>query len=87
MLSFEGEQFLGTQQIMAKLQGLGKVSHSMKSFDAQPSLNNGIVCMVSGDLLIGEDTNPLKFAQVFYLVQGGAAGYYCHNDVFRLNYG
>ena len=87
MLSFEGEQFLGTQQILGKLNGLGKVQHEIKSFDAQPGLNNGIVCMVSGDLKIGDDTNALKFAQVFFLAQGGQAGYYCHNDIFRLNYG
>jgi hypothetical protein len=29
----------------------------------------------------------MKFAQTFHLCVGGQSGYYCHNDLFRLNYG
>lgn len=88
MLTYEGEQFLGVQQIMGKLSGMPTIQHRIVTFDAQPSHNNGILAMVSGDLVIdGNTEQPMKFAQTFHLCQGGAAGYYCHNDLFRLNYG
>jgi len=86
MLSFEGEQFLGVEQIMGKLGGMPSIKHKITTFDAQPTLNNGIIAFVSGDLVI-DDGQPVKFAQTFHLAVGGSAGYYCHNDLFRLNYG
>lgn len=87
MLSFEGEQFKGVAQILGKLGALDKIRHDIKSFDAQPSVNNGVVCFISGDLFIGDSENAVKFAQVFHLLPGGSAGFFCFNDMFRLNYG
>jgi hypothetical protein len=87
MLSFEGEQFKGVANILGKFSSFGEIRHDIKSFDAQPSLNNGILCFVSGDLFIDKGENPVKFAQVFHLVPGGSAGFFCFNDMFRLNYG
>jgi deferrochelatase/peroxidase EfeB len=87
MLTFEGEQFQGVQAILDKFASFGQIRHQIKSFDAQPSVNNGILCFVSGDLFIDNSENPVKFAQVFQLVPGGSAGFYCFNDMFRLNYG
>ena len=87
MLTFEGEQFSGVANILGKVSSFGQIRHVIKSFDAQPSVNNGILCFVSGDLFIGEDQNAVKFAQVFHLLPGGSAGYFCFNDMFRLNYG
>jgi hypothetical protein len=64
------------------------IQHKLVTFDAQPSFNNGILAFVSGDLIIdGNVTQPMKFAQTFQLIPGGNSGYYCHNDLFRLNYG
>ena len=48
MLTFEGEQHLGQEAIYAKLSGLGKVEHIPGTLDCQPSVNDGIVCFVSG---------------------------------------
>jgi hypothetical protein len=88
MLSYEGEQFLGTEAIMGKLSAMPSIQHKLVTFDAQPSFNNGILAFVSGDLIIdGNTSQPMKFAQTFHLIPGGTAGYYCHNDLFRLNYG
>jgi hypothetical protein len=87
MLTFEGEQFRGSQTIIDKFSTFGNIKHVIKSFDAQPSVNNGILCFVSGDLFIDGSDNPVKFAQVFQLFPGGSAGYFCYNDMFRLNYG
>ena len=65
MLTFEGEAFKGVSNILGKVGSFGQIKHDIKSFDAQPSPNNGIVCFVSGDLFIEGDSNPVKFAQVF----------------------
>lgn len=87
MLTFEGEQFQGVAAILEKFNSFGNIKHTIKSFDAQPSVNNGILCFASGDLFIDGSENAVKFAQVFHLIPGGNAGYYCFNDMFRLNYG
>ena len=45
--------------------------------DVQPSLNGGMLIFVNGDLTLGdEQTNPLKFAQVFQILPGGPAEWY-----------
>lgn len=62
MLSFEGEQFQGVQAILDKFGSFGQIRHDIKSFDAQPSVNSGIICFVSGDLYIDNSENPVKFA-------------------------
>ena len=84
MLSFEGEQFLGQEAIYGKLSGFGQVAHKVNTCDCQPTANEGIVCMVSGELSI-EGGPAMMFTEVFVLFKGGASGYYVHNDVFRLS--
>ena len=42
----------------------------MQTLDCQPSVNNGIIVFVSGNLSI-EGGNPLMFTEVFHLQQGG----------------
>ena len=87
MLTFEGTQVQGAEQVIAKLQSVGAVKHNVKTMDIQPSANpNSIVIFVTGAIQIGGD-NPLHFCEFFHLVSTGGANYYVHNDVFRLNYG
>ena len=71
MLTFEGEQFLGQEAIYGKLSSFGKVEHKINTIDCQPSTNNGIIALVSGELSI-EGGNPLMFNEVFLLCVGGA---------------
>jgi hypothetical protein len=91
-LTFEGQTFEGPQAILGKLMSLGgasgaaKVVHQAKTLDVQPgATNNAMLVFVSGDLSI-DGAPPLKFAQVFQLVQTGPQAFYVHNDLFRLNY-
>ena len=84
MLTFEGQQFLGVQQIMEKLSSFDSLKHDVISFDFQPTINNGIIAFVNGNLSI-DGGPPMKYSQIFHLAVGGSAGYYCHNDMFRLN--
>ena len=84
MLTFEGEQFLGQEAIYGKLSSFGQVNHKINTMDFQPTVNNGIIAMISGELSI-EGGNPLMYTEVFHLCVGGQQGYYVHNDVFRLS--
>nr|PIM04166.1 putative nuclear transport factor 2 [Toxoplasma gondii COUG] len=84
MMTYENEQFQGVGAILAKLQKLpAVVKHNVVTCDCQPTPNNGIVVLVSGDLAI-EDNPPLKFCQTFNLVPNGGGGYAVFNDIFRL---
>mmetsp|Transcript_11460 Transcript_11460/g.14415 ORF Transcript_11460/g.14415 Transcript_11460/m.14415 type:complete len:91 (-) Transcript_11460:116-388(-) len=90
MLSYEGEQFLGRQQIMDKQSQLPNLTYDAASAvaDYQPSLDGAIFVLVSGCLFIdGNQEAPLRFTQTFLLKQGGEAGYYVHNEIFRLSLG
>lgn len=89
MMTFEGQQFQGPENIVGKLRGLGPVKHSVKSTDVQPSVQpNTILVFVTGSVQIGENaTNPLHYCELFQLVGTAPGQYYVHNCVFRLNYG
>ena len=87
MLTFEGTQLQGTENIIGKLKSVGHVAHTVKTIDVQPSKDaNAIIIFVTGAVTIGGG-NPLHFCEFFHLVGTGPGQYYVHNDVFRLNYG
>lgn len=87
LLSFEGQKFQGSQQIMQKLTTLPfqQCKHHVSSIDAQPSIGGGLIVFVTGQLLPEGETNPLKFSQTFHLMPTGGS-YVVTNDLFRLNY-
>lgn len=71
MLTFEGNQVAGSEQIIAKLSSLGKVQHDVKSMDVQPSSNpQALIIFVTGTVRI-DGGNPLHFCEVFQLVSTG----------------
>jgi len=75
---------------MGKQAGLPNLTYDGDSAvaDYQPSVNDGIFVLVSGCLFIdGNREAPLRFTQTFLLQKGGEAGYYIHNEVFRLSLG
>jgi len=84
MLTYQQEQFMGVQSICEKLSQLPSIKHGNIELNAQPSLNNSILCFVTGDLAI-DGGQPMKFSQVFLLCVGGQQGYYIHHDIFTLN--
>lgn len=89
MLSFEGEHFKGTSQIIQKFQSLGmqSIAHQILTFDVQPSsFPGGIIVFVTGNLKMDEE-NPLRFTQVFHLNPQPSGSYFVHNTFFRLNLG
>ena len=87
MLTHEGKPFKGLQNIIQHLTDLPQIKHNIDTFDAQPTVNDGILCMINGDMYIENEQNPLKFAQTFHLQKGGKLDYFCLNDFFRVNCG
>ena len=64
MLSFEGQQFMGSENIIQKLTQIGKVQHDIKSMDVQPGQNpQAIIIFVTGTVRI-DGGNPLHFCEV-----------------------
>ncbi|KAM0753855.1 nuclear transport factor 2 [Meredithblackwellia eburnea MCA 4105] len=90
MLTFESEQIQGSAAIVAKLAGLPftTVQHRVTTLDAQPSAPDkaSLTVLVTGQLITGDESNPLNFSQSFHLVPENQ-GYYVYNDIFRLVYG
>ena len=88
LLTYEGEQFMGVEAIMGKLSGLPNIDFDATNAvtDFQPSVNEGIFAMINCSMAI-DGGQPLRFTQTFLLQKGGEAGYYVHNEVFRLSLG
>lgn len=88
LMTYEGEQLMGVEQIMGKLNGLPGIAIDVSNavFDFQPSVNEGIFVLVNASLSI-EGGNPMRFTQTFLLQKGGASGYFVQNEVFRLSLG
>lgn len=85
MLSFEGQQQQGADQIVKKLQALPfkTIKHIITTTDCQPTPSNGIIVMVVGQLKTDEDP-PHSFSQTFHLVPSVSGSFFVLNDIFRL---
>ncbi|KAJ1734477.1 Nuclear transport factor 2 [Coemansia biformis] len=88
MMTWEGTQLQGAKDIVEKLTSLPfqQVAHKVTTIDVQPSLPgvNAIIIVVTGQLLVDEETKPQQFTQLFQLVEDN--GFFIYNDIFRLNY-
>jgi len=89
MLTFESASVMGAQAIVEKLAALPfqKVKHQVGTLDSQPSLNDGVVILVTGALLVDEEERPMNYTQTFQLLKDDAGQYFIYNDIFKLVYG
>lgn len=56
----------------------------IEGIDAQASINNCYVVMVTGDMTFEDGDNLAKrFSQAFVLAPGAKSSYYVHNDLIR----
>ncbi|KAI3976031.1 hypothetical protein MKX01_035975 [Papaver californicum] len=88
MLTFEGQQIQGSQNIVAKLNSLPfqQCKHTITTVDCQPSGPlGGMLVFVSGSLQLAGEQHALKFSQMFHLMPAQNS-FYVLNDIFRLNY-
>ncbi|GHP12169.1 hypothetical protein PPROV_001089700 [Pycnococcus provasolii] len=90
LMTYEGTQIMGQAAIMNKYRSLGfnQAKHNIKTQDAHPNplQPNAVIVFVTGDLQIEGQEYPMKFAEVFHLVQTGAS-FIIANHIFRLNIG
>ncbi|KAK4130971.1 NTF2-like protein [Trichocladium antarcticum] len=87
MLTFEGTQQLGAASIAEKLVSLPfrTVKHEFAEPHAQPTPNGGIIILVTGQLKVDEETQPLGYTQAFQLCQDPAGQWFVYNDIFKLS--
>ena len=75
LMTYEGTQIMGQAAIMNKYRSLGfnQAKHNIKTQDAHPNplQPNAVIVFVTGDLQIEGQEYPMKFAEVFHLVQTG----------------
>merc|ERR1719230_288333 len=76
LLTFEDEQHQGAPNIVQKLASLPfqKVQHQVVKCDCQPTVDGGVLIFVTGNLVVDDNQNPLKFAQVFQLRTNAPTG-------------
>ncbi|KAK6082904.1 nuclear transport factor 2 [Seiridium cupressi] len=88
MLTFESTATQGGAAIVEKLASLPfqQVKHQVATLDAQPSVNGGVLVLVTGQLLVDEEQRPMSYAQAFQLMPEGGS-FFVFNDVFKLVYG
>ncbi|KAK0709567.1 nuclear transport factor 2 [Lasiosphaeria miniovina] len=86
MLTFQSAQELGAAAIAQKLVSLPfqKVKHQPVTTEAQPTPGGGIVILVTGQLLVDDEQNPLSYSQAFQLSKDQAGNWYVFNDIFTL---
>ncbi|KAK4463780.1 nuclear transport factor 2 [Cladorrhinum samala] len=86
MLTFQSSPHLGVNSIVEKLVSLPfqKVKHAITALEAQPTSTSGIVILVTGQLAVDDEQNPLGYSQFFHLVQDPAGGWFVQNDIFTL---
>lgn len=70
-------QVQGAEAIVQTLTSLSfrTVRHVVKTVDAQPTVGNGVIVFVSGDLFVDGENNPIKFSQVFNLQPNNGSFY------------
>jgi hypothetical protein len=86
ILTWEGRRFIGQQAVAQHLAGLpfGKIDFRLITVDCQPAPSNCIMVFTTGQLLTEGESNPLKFSQLFQLVNANNT-WVLANDMFRLN--
>jgi len=85
ILTFEGSQCKGQADIIKKLTELPfkTVQHIVTTFDAQPTIDAGLLIHVIGQLKTDDDA-PHGFAETFHLKMAPTGSMVVLNQLFRL---
>ena len=84
ILTFESENLIGKEEIVAKLKNL-QVSTIPKNYSVQPSLN-GILIYFSGMFQIVGEQNQMPFTRCIFLANNNGS-YYIKNDIYKVTFG
>ncbi|XP_002169318.2 nuclear transport factor 2 isoform X1 [Hydra vulgaris] len=85
LMKFEGDTKIGVEAIMKKLLELPfkVVKHIPTTVDGQPTIDNGVLITVNGQLKTDDDP-PHAFSEMFHLKNSGG-GWIILNNAFRLS--
>jgi len=88
--TFEGKSCEGQQNILKMMSEFkfSAIQHAVKFWTAQPSgVPGGILIIANGTVKL-DNGNDLMFSQTFHIVPASqnSSDYWCHNDIFCLNY-
>ncbi|EAN85794.1 putative nuclear transport factor 2 [Trypanosoma cruzi] len=85
LMTWMGEQLQGGANIMARFANLGfnEAIFKAEDIDCHPSLSNGVLVVVNGEVLLKDERHPLKFNDVFHLAQDNGQ-WYISNQIFRI---
>lgn len=88
--TFEQQSTEGQQNIIKMMSEFkfSTIQHAVKFWTAQPSgVPGGIMIIANGTVKL-DNNNDLMFSQVFHIVptSQNSSDYWCHNDIFCLNY-
>ncbi|GJD00931.1 nuclear transport factor 2 [Colletotrichum higginsianum] len=88
-IEFYYNQFDSDRKGLSSLYSLPfqKVKHQVTTLDAQPTLEGGIIILVTGQLLVDEEQRPMNYTQAFQLLRDPSGNYFVFNDIFKLVYG
>ena len=86
LMTWVGEQLQGIPSIMNRFATLqfNQVQVKPELIDCHPSLSNGVLVLVNGELLLEGEAHPLKFNDLFHLAQDAAGQWYVSNQIFRI---
>jgi len=86
LLTFQSQLYRGPQAIVDKLMSLGfsRIQHQTSTIDTQAT-GDGIIVMVTGQLLVDEEQRPMNFCQTFCISHD--TEYFVKNDLFALVFG
>jgi Nuclear transport factor 2 (NTF2) domain len=84
LLTYEGQQIMGRQNIMEKLQRMGfqKIQHILTATDTQPTLDGGVLVVVLGQLKTDDD--PLQTFNETFVLKPLNQSFYIEHHIFRL---
>eukprot|EP00924_Labyrinthula_sp_SR-Ha-C_P001068 maker-scaffold_7-snap-gene-12.41-mRNA-1 protein AED:0.02 eAED:0.02 QI:28/1/1/1/1/1/2/70/248 len=88
-LTHEGQTFNGAEAISGRFNSLPQVKHDGGSFTVDVHEVKGVevlFMLLTGKMSIEGSSNPVKFVEVFQLLQQNNS-YFIGNHLFRLNYG
>ncbi|KAJ7090345.1 nuclear transport factor 2 [Mycena belliarum] len=85
ILSFEGDQVVGTTAIVEKLVSLPFQKVHLASKVTQVSIGTvrSVAVSVAGALIVDDSPNPLQFSQIFHLIAEGDT-FYIFNNILQL---
>ena len=86
LMTYNGTQLQGTDDIMQHLTGLGidGIVYQVQDTDCHPTSTGGVLAVVNGELKLPGEDHSLTFNDVFNLALDEQGNYYVANQLSRV---